>query len=55
MPSAKYDEQANRSIVWHLLAPILPEAREAITEIGKFVNGKSPENRHGVRRSVIRL
>jgi hypothetical protein len=23
--------------VWHLLAPILPEAREAIVEIGKFV------------------
>ena len=23
--------------VWHLLAPILPEAREAIAEIGKFV------------------
>jgi acetyl esterase/lipase len=23
--------------VWHLLAPILPEAREAIAEISKFV------------------
>ena len=23
--------------VWHLFAPILPEAREAIAEIGKFV------------------
>lgn len=28
--------------VWHLLAPILPEAREAITEIGKFVQRTLP-------------
>lgn len=28
--------------VWHLLAPILPEAREAITEIGKFMQRTLP-------------
>ncbi|MGC2826418.1 MAG: alpha/beta hydrolase [Pseudolabrys sp.] len=28
--------------VWHLFAPILPEAREAITEIGKFVQRTLP-------------
>jgi acetyl esterase/lipase len=29
--------QAEMPHVWHLLAPILPEAREAIVEIGEFV------------------